>query len=194
MRLPWDALIDCRRLMTARRLLRLLPALAVLALSLVLTACGSSTNIRDLSEAEPVALGDLQYNVVFSRFLNPNDSEDKGYLVGQPIPKPSQTYLGVFMQINNKGKSFATVPSGMKIVDTQHNIYYPLPTSSPYALRFGDRVGPEDQVPAPDSAPQVGPIGGSMILFVIPDAAIENRPLQLIIPGPGGPARVVLDI
>ena len=87
-----------------------------------------------------------------------------------------------------------TVPSGWTITDTDHNNYYPLPSRSPYALRLGSPIGPEDQAPALDSTPQVGPIEGSMVLFSIPDSATEVRPVTLIIPGQGGPAEVELDI
>jgi hypothetical protein len=181
--------------MKTRRLLRLLPALAVLALSAALVACNTSEDKRDLSEGQPVQLGDLQYNIVFSRFLNPNDVEDHEYLVGQPAPKPDQLYLGVFVQILNKNKnSPVTVPSGWTITDTEHNTYYPLPSRSPYALRLGAPIGPQDQAPALDSTPQVGPIEGSMVLFSIPDSATEVRPIRLIIPGEGGPAEVTLDV
>jgi hypothetical protein len=181
--------------MKTRRLLRLLPALAVLALSAALVACNTSEDKRDLSEGEPVQLGDLQYNIVFSRFLNPNDVEDHEYLVGQPAPKPDQLYLGVFVQILNKNKnSPVTVPSGWTITDTEHNTYYPLASRSPYALRLGAPIGPQDQAPALDSTPQVGPIEGSMVLFSIPDSATEVRPIRLIIPGEGGPAEVTLDV
>jgi hypothetical protein len=180
--------------MTARRLLCLLPALAVLALSAALSACGGSEGI-DVSEGQPVELGDLQYNVLFSRFLNPNDVEDKEYLVGQPAPKPDQLYLGVFVEILNKSKDSPTiVPAGWTITDTEGDNYYPLPSASPYALQLGDSIGPEDQAPALDSPPQVGPIGGSLVLFSLPDAATEKRPLELLIPGPGGPAKVELDV
>ena len=181
--------------MKTRRLLRLLPALAVLALSAALVACNTSEDKRALSEGQPVQLGDLQYNIVFSRFLNPNDVEDHEYLVGQPAPKPDQLYLGVFVQIINKNKnSPVTVPSGWTITDTEHNNYYPLPSRSPYALRLGAPIGPQDQAPALDSTPQVGPIEGSMVLFSIPDSATEVRPIRLIIPGEGGPAEIELDV
>jgi hypothetical protein len=181
--------------MKTRRLLRLLPALAVLALSAALVACNTSEDKRALSEGQPVQLGDLQYNIVFSRFLNPNDVEDHEYLVGQPAPKPDQLYLGVFVQILNKNKnSPVTVPSGWTITDTEHNNYYPLPSRSPYALRLGAPIGPQDQAPALDSTPQVGPIEGSMVLFSIPDSATEVRPIRLIIPGEGGPAEIELDV
>ena len=40
-----------------------------------------------------------------------------------------------------------TIPSGWAITDTQHQNYYPLPSSSPYALHLGTAIDPQDQVP-----------------------------------------------
>ena len=45
-----------------------------------LSACGYSSDSKEVVEGEPVKLGELQYNVIFSRFLNPNDTEDAAYL------------------------------------------------------------------------------------------------------------------
>ena len=136
--------------MKTRRLLRLLPALVVLALSMALVACNTSEDKANLSEGQPVQLGDLQYNVVFSRVLNPNDVEDHGYLVGQPAPKPDQLYLGVFVQIVNKNKnSPVTVPSGWTITDTDHNRLLPAPQPQP--LRPSPRVA--DRARGPGARP-----------------------------------------
>jgi hypothetical protein len=61
-------------------------------------------------------------------------------------------------------------------------------------LALGAPIGPQDQAPALDSTPQVGPIQGAMVLFSIPTTANDNRPLVLDIPGPGGPAKITLDL
>lgn len=181
--------------MIARRFLWLTSALAVLVLSIALAACGSSEEDKEVHEGVPVELGELQYNVLFTRFLNPYDVEDKGYLVGQAPPGADQLYLGVFVQIINKNKDEPeTVPSEWTISDTEHNNYYPLPSESPYALPLGAPIGPEDQAPALGSIPQEGPIEGSLVLFLLPDAATEDLPLELLIPGEAGPAKVELDV
>jgi hypothetical protein len=181
--------------MTARRPYRMLLVLAALALAAALLAgCGVGES-KSVSEGEPVQLGELQYNILFTRFLNPDDVEDQGYLVGQPAPGPDKLYMGVFVEILNKSKeSSLTVPSNWYVIDTQKNTYDPLPTSSPYALALGGKIGPEDQAPALDSTPQVGPIGGALVLFSIPDSATQDRPLKLVIPGANGPAKIQLDI
>jgi hypothetical protein len=184
--------------MTARRrlLLPLLAALIAGLTSLSVAACGSSSDEKTgLMEGEPVALGNLQYNVVFSRFLNPHDVEDSEYLVGQPPPPADAAYFGVFLQIINKShEDPEQVPEQFKIVDTENQAYPSLPTKSIYALKLGDSIGPEDLAPALDSSPQVGPIQASMVLFQIPDAAAEDRPLVFVIPGTDGPATIKLDI
>jgi hypothetical protein len=178
-----------------RRLSRPSLALAGLAFCLALASCGLEESKTDIREGEPVELGDLQYNVLFARYLNPDDVEDREYLIGQPAPQPDQLYLGVFVQVLNKSKeSGQTIPPDWTLVDSEDKEYFPLPSESPYALRLGGRVGPEDQVPALDSTPEVGPIEGSMVLFVITDETTEYRPLELEIPGEDGPAIVELDI
>jgi hypothetical protein len=181
--------------MTSRRPLCLIFAVALLLLSIGVSACGTDAEDKgEIVEGVPVQLGDLQYKVLFSRFLNPYDVEDHEYLVGQPAPSPDSHYLGVFVQIINKNKDAdETIPSGWKITDTQDNSYFPVQSESAYALDFGGSVGAEDQVPALDSTAQSGPIGGSMILFEIPDSANDNRPLEMEIPTVDGTARVTLD-
>lgn len=184
--------------MTPRRrlLLPLLAALIAGLASLSIAACGSSSEEKTgLMEGEPVTLGNLQYNVLFSRFLNPHDVEDREYLVGQPPPPPDAAYFGVFVQIINKShKDPEQVPEQFKIVDTEDQAYLSLPSKSSYALKLGDSLGPEDLAPALDSSPQVGPIQASMVLFQIPDTAAENRPLRFVISGIDGPASFDLDI
>jgi hypothetical protein len=181
--------------MTARRrLLRLLGVLAALALvSLTVAACGEEDK-TDLIEGEPVELGDLEYNVLFSRFLNPDDIEDRDYLLGQPPPDPEELYLGVFMQVDNVGDDPAALPETMTVIDILKETYYPIESESPYALRLGTTIGPDEEAPAIDSTAEAGPIEGSMVLYAIPDETTEYRPLKLVIPGEDGPAEVELDI
>jgi hypothetical protein len=160
-----------------------------------LAGCGESNEKEGLMEGEPVELGQLQWNVIFSRFLNPSDAEDHAYLVGQRPPPADATYLGVFVQILNKDKEGPQhLPPTLTIVDTEHQSYESLPSESLYALQLGGEIASEDQVPALDSPPQVGPIKGSLVLFLIPDKAAEDRPLELVIPGEDGPATVDLDL
>jgi hypothetical protein len=177
-----------------RIVLLLFAASAFAALALTISACGYSSDSKDVVEGEPVKLGELQYNVVFSRFLNPNDNEDSAYLVGQPELQPGHSYFGVFFEVQNESKDPQTLASSFTITDAGHQTFDAIPSESLYALPFGGEVEPQEQVPVLDSTPQEGPIEGSLVLFELPASASENRPLTLEIPGPEGPAEVTLDL
>lgn len=177
-----------------RKLALTLTALAVFAAALGLSACGYSSDSKEVVEGEPVKLGELQYNVIFSRFLNPHDTEDAAYLVGQPPPEPEGTYFGVFFEVQNEADEPQTLPHSVTITDADHQVYEAIPSESLYALPFGGEVEAEEQIPVLDSTPQQGPIAGSLVLFELPDSASENRPLTLEIPGPDGSAEVTLDL
>jgi hypothetical protein len=178
-----------------RRLaLPLLAALALAAVAVGVSACGYSSNSKDVKEGEPVKLGDVQYNVVFSRYLNPNDSEDSAYLVGQPEPTPETSYFGVFFEVQNESDKAQPLPSSFTIEDAFEGTYKSLKTESLYAFPLGDEVEAEEQIPVLDSTAQQGPIEGALVLFSLPNSASENRPLTLMVKGPEGPARITLDL
>ncbi len=180
-----------------RRTRLVLPLLAALLLGLValtVSACGYSSDSKDVAEGEVVELGDLKYQVVFSRFLNPNDNEDAAYLVGQPpLPKGSN-YFGVFLEVQNKSEETQKLAESFTIKDAEEDTYDAIPSESLYAFPFGGEVESQEPIPAPDSTPQQGPIEGSLVLFELPASASENRPLTLFIAGPEGPAEVKLDL
>ncbi|MDX6412261.1 MAG: hypothetical protein QOE91_1777, partial [Gaiellaceae bacterium] len=103
-----------------------LPPLAALALgvlALAVTACGYSSDSKEVKEGEPVQLGELHYNVIFSRYLNPADNEDSAYLVGQAAPPNGSTYFGVFFEIQNESEEAQTLPSTLTITDAAHKSY-----------------------------------------------------------------------
>lgn len=177
-----------------RYALPLLFALLLAATAFALSACGYSSDSKDVVEGEPVKLGELQYNVVFSRYLNPNDNEDAAYLVGQPPPKDAHNYFGIFLEVQNKSEEPQTLAGSFTITDAGNQTFHAIPSESLYALEFGGEVESQEQVPVLDSTPQQGPIEGSLVLFELPASASENRPLTLSIPGPEGPAEVTLDL
>lgn len=176
----------------------LAPLLAALALGLLavgVSACGYESHEKDVVEGEPVELGELSFNVTFSRYLNPNDTEDAAYLVGQEPPPDGYTYFGVFFEVQNESDDPQTLPSTLSIEDADGEIYDVLPSESLYALPFGGEVEGQEQIPVLDSTPQQGPIEGSLTLFLLPETANENRPLTLTIPGADGEdATVTLDL
>lgn len=179
-----------------RRLtLPLFAALALAALAAGLTACGYSSSSKHTNEGEPIKLGELKYNVTFSRYLNPNDSEDAAYLVGQPEPPAGSTYFGVFFEVQNESDSPQTLPSTLSITDEEDNKYEVQESESIFGLPFGGEVEAEEQIPVLDSPAQQGPIEGSVAIFLLPEEASSNRPLTLHIPAPGGEeGEVTLDL
>jgi predicted component of type VI protein secretion system len=178
-----------------RLVLPLLAALALAALLVGVSACGYSSDSKSVREGEPVELGELNFNVTFSRYLNPADSEDSAYLVGQPAPPEGHTYFGVFFEVQNESEEPQTLPSTLTITDAGDQTYHVLPSESLYALDFGGEVEPQEQVPVLDSTPQQGPIEGSVAIFLLPAAASDNRPLTLHIPGADGEdGEVTLDL
>lgn len=180
-----------------RRTRLVLPLLAALLLGLValtVSACGYSSDSKDVAEGEVVELGNLKYQVVFSRFLNPNDNEDSAYLVGQPALPKGSNYFGVFLEVQNKSEDTQKLAESFTIKDADEQTFEAIPSESLYAFPFGGEVESQEPIPAPDSTPQQGPIEGSLVLFELPASASENRPLTLFIAGPEGPAEIKLDL
>lgn len=163
---------------------RLLPLFALLALALALgvSACGYESDSHEVEEGAPVELGELHYNVTFSRYLNVNDNEDAAYLEGQPEAPEGESYFGVFFEVQNDSDHTQPLPETLTITDTDDNEYEVQESESIFALPLGGEVEAEEQVPVLDSPAQLGPIEGSVAIFLLPDEASENRPLILHIP------------
>ena len=177
----------------------LLPLLALLALFLLavgVAACGYESNSKEVVEGEPVELGELKYNVTFSRYLNPNDNEDEAYLVGQPEAPKGESYFGIFFEVQNESDEPQVLPSTLTITDIDENEFEVMESESIFALPFNGEVEAEEQIPRLDTPAQFGPIEGSLAIFLLPEEASENRPLTLHIPGEEGEegAEVTLDL
>jgi hypothetical protein len=189
----------------ARRALNL-TALAALALVCagVFAGCGKSSNEpgETVREGLSTPLAGLRYTVFLTRQLNLENNEDKGYVPGREEAPPGKGLYGVFLEACNTGDKPATAASRFYIEDTQGNRFSPegLDSENPFAYH-GGAVDPKNCEPARGSLAQQGPVSGSMLLFELPLAATENRPLELHIEGPfdaatGHPeeATVILDI
>jgi hypothetical protein len=178
-----------------RFILSLVAALALAALAVGVSACGYSSNSRNISEGESVKLGDLRFSVVFSRYLNPSDNEDSAYLVGQPPPPDGSTYFGVFFQVHNESNSAQILPKTFTITDATNRTYHVLPSESLYAFPFGGEIESQEQIPVLDSTAQQGPIEGSLAIFLLPAEASSNRPLTLHLTSSGNEtANILLDL
>jgi hypothetical protein len=169
-----------------------------LALTLGVSACGKKHEPGEpLREGLSQPVNGLRYTVFLTRQLNLHNTEDKGYVPGTKEAEPGHGLFGVFLQACNTGKSTATAVSldSFKIVDAQGDEFFPeqLQKSNPFAYQGGP-VLPENCEPARGSLAQQGPTSGALLLFDLPLAATENRPLELRINGQPTEAIVTLDI
>jgi hypothetical protein len=177
---------------------------AAAALALSLGACGDKVAqiTNGETEASYLDVGGLKYQVQISRALNPHDVEDRGYLVGlgrgdQQLTS-QETWFAVFVRVQNVSGRPRPTARDYTITDTQGTVFRPVSLAGDnlYAYRPGT-LGPKGIIPVADSAPAEGPIQGSLLLFKIPFANLENRPLELEIKSPQAPtqsATVALDI
>jgi hypothetical protein len=181
---------------TTRVLTSVVVLLGVLLVTGALAGCGSDPeDTTEVEEGLPMKLGDLVYNVQISRFLNSGDDEDRAYLVGQAEPPSDKLYLAVFMTVENEADTAQTLPTDFEVTDTTGAVFKPVPAKSQFALPLGGTVPANQTLPEAESTAANAPIQGAMVLFLITDQAIENRPLILEIPSSTGPAgEVTLDI
>lgn len=177
----------------------LLAAVVIAALAVVVGACGEEQKSH-VVEGEPIELGELEFNVSLTRFLNPNDTEDAEYLEGEPDPSTGQVYLGVFMTVHNASDDDVTLPTAeqMEVVDTTSDqtgtTYHPTETETVFGFPFGETLGGGEDVPGGDSAAANGPINGAVIIFLVDQGVSENRPLELELSADGEDGSIELDI
>ncbi len=170
--------------------------LAALAVVLVGAAGCGETEHDELVEGETFELGELRYNVVFTRFLNPADEVDRDYLTGLPPPPAGKQYLGVFLLIDNLSDEPHPLPAAddLEIADTSGATYKPLPSESLFSFPFGGTVEGDSEVPDPDTAAAKGPTQGSVLLYLVDEGITEERPADLKIISEGEEAIVELDL
>jgi hypothetical protein len=171
-----------------RRLLTLL-CLAILATGV--TACGEKDKKQGVDEAAreglALPLDGIDYNVFITRELNPRITPDKSYVPPGTAPDAAHTLYGVFLQACNRGKDSAPTADRFKIVDNQGNEFEPKPLPQSNEFSYQPQVlGPDECIPEIGSVAQLGPTAGSMLLFRLPLANTEYRPLELEIEGPSG--------
>jgi hypothetical protein len=174
--------------MTRRRTdLALICVLALVCLG-ALAGCGKTSNKpgETVREGLSTPLAGLRYTVFLTRQLNLASDEDKGYLPGYKEAAPGRGLYGVFLEACNKsGSKAAIASSNFYIEDAQGNQFQPqsLPQDNPFAFHGGN-VPPQNCEPRRGSLAQQGPTSGAMLLFNLPLADTENRPLTLHIVGP----------
>jgi hypothetical protein len=170
----------------------LLLALVVLGVA----GCGNDLS-KEADEGIPIQLGDLEFTVQETRFLNPDQSDDKEYLAGQQLPTPpGKLYLGVFLTIHNSGGNAVRVPANadMSVVDTTGAAYQSIPSHTDFAAPLGSLLAPGADIPAPGTAAANGPTQGALVLFLVNQDLNENRPPKLEIDSQGETGEITLDI
>ena len=117
-------------------------------------------------------------------------------LTGQPPAAQEDSYLAVFLIIENKGDEPYSPPRDMKVVDTVGNEYLPIDVSATgFGLSLSEPIEPKQTAPPPDSPGATSPQGGALILFRLSETTVtENLPLQLKIPADGEEADITLDL
>ena len=186
---------------------RLILLCALLVGVLAAAGCGANSEtgyqVAATDEGQYLEVGGLKYQVQISRQLNPNDNEDRSYLVGLPSgtstqPPVGEEWFGVFMRVQNDGDRTGRATSDYTITDTQGNTFRPVALGPQNAFAYRPRtMVPGDLIPLPDSAAASDPIQGSLILFKLRQDDLQNRPLTLKIGsgnGPGQTASVELDL
>ena len=165
---------------------RLLVISTALACALTAAGCGNKMETVTQGDTEGIYLDvdHLKYQIQISRYMNPDDVEDKSYLVGLPASSPATgsdaTYFGVFIRVQNTTDETLAPANDFEIVDTQENVYRPIPLDTnvnPFAYK-PDPIEPNGLIPEPDSVASEGTIQGSLLLFKIKNDSFQTRPLE----------------
>jgi hypothetical protein len=165
---------------------RLLAISAALACALLAAGCGNKLETVTLGETEGIYLDvdDLKYQVQISRYMKQADVEDRSYLIGLPDSTPppggDETWFGVFIRVQNTTDETIAPANNFEIVDTQDNVYRPVPLDTninPFAYK-PDPIEPDGLIPEPDSVASEGTIQGSLLLFKVKTESLQNRPLE----------------
>lgn len=170
---------------------RPIAVIATLLAAIALGACGNKEHelLRGVNEGSYLDLGELKYQVQISRQLNPADREDEAYLLGVPAEErelaPNETWFAIFMRVQNITDEPHPAAEEFEIRDTQGEVFEPVELGPENVFAYRPVEIPADQIlPNPDSPPAENTIQGSLVLFKIPFANLENRPLELEIHDP----------
>lgn len=167
---------------------RILVVIAALALLAGLPGCGNKQNatLKGETEGAYIDLGQLKYQVQISRQLNPADGEDKEFLTGVASKLGAQdVWFGVFVRVENESSSFQTPASAYEIHDTQDHVYTPalIDPTNLYSYK-PVRIPGNGVLPNVSQTAAQNSINGELLLFRIPRASLDNRPLELMIHNP----------
>ena len=166
---------------------RVLCISAALLCAFLVAGCGNKeeggVTVAD-TEGIYLDVDELKYQVQISRYMNPNDVEDRSYLIGLPAstaePTGEETWFGVFIRVQNTTDETIAPANDFEIVDTQDKVYRPIPLDTninPFAYK-PDPIAPKGLIPEADSVASEGTIQGSLLLFKVKTESLQNRPLE----------------
>jgi hypothetical protein len=183
---------------------RLALLLSLLACGLVAAGCGNKQETVTQGDTEGIYIDvdDLKYQVQISRYLNASDIEDRDYLKGLPAgteqPKGDETWFGVFLRVQNEEGEPIVPANDFEIVDTQENVYRPIPLDPAINVFAYDPkpIPAHGVLPDPESAAAKSAIQGSLLLFKVKTSSLQNRPLEFKLRrgGSGDTGTVDLDV
>ena len=188
------------------RLRRPLILLAVLLAAGAVSACGKHMDedarvVRTENEGLYLTVGELKYQVQVSRQLNPADTQDQPYLIGVPDAERTlgrdEVWFGVFLRVQNETEEAMRPSDDIEIIDTQEDVFKPisLDDANVFAYRSRMPLSAGDVRPEPDTPAHDTPIQGSLVLFKLTLAALDNRPLELKIEGTRTPQQTgIIDL
>ena len=154
--------------------------------------CGSAEEAGHGSVADTEGIyldvGGLKYQIQMSRYLNPNDIEDREYLSGaarraRSSSRADEIWFGVCVRVAERRPTRpAGRPTTSEIHDTQDNVFRPIPVDTDINAVRLPGAGRRRRAPcsaARHALPARAPIQGSLLLFKIKTDSLQNRPLEL---------------
>lgn len=162
----------------------------IATLAFAVSGCNKEAHpLEAHDEGARVYVDGLYYQVQLSRPLNPKDVEDSTYLLDQKEPTKGNAYFGVFLRVDNETTDRRVLPSGtdaMKITTASGNVFKPIPVKAAGWGWEPAPIGKGAMLPIPNTPAYIGPVRGGLILFYIPQADLDDRPLVLSIKGSDG--------
>jgi hypothetical protein len=183
--------------MVLRRVLIAAACVLALACGGLLSGCGNDEKQgvdEPANEGLSLNMAGVDYNVYITRQLNPDVPPDMAYWPGPP-PGKGETLYGVFLTACNRTDELQDTAAFFKVTDNQHNEFEPetLPRDNPFAYR-PVTLKPDECIPEAGSVAQLGPSAASLLVFKLPVAITENRPLELEIEGAGVGEKLTFDL
>jgi hypothetical protein len=187
------------------RVLRTALLAVVASVSLIAAGCGDKEDVTTNAATEGIWIdaGPLDYHIQGSRVLEPQQIPDRSYLSGLPkgtvqAKTGKEVWFAVFLRIENRTKHAAPTADQFQIVDTQGTSFSPYAINTnvnPFAYK-PTTLAPNKVVPTPDSPQDFDSFSGAMLLFKIPLASYQNRPLAFKVHSANGqaPAEASIDL